>query len=98
MRQQISFALAALSFVVGAINAQTPMPIVVPAVTSSAATTTTAAAPANPGADSAEASLKLLQEIKAANDETLRKQEATLLQLDELEKAADQLKVFSKRG
>jgi hypothetical protein len=42
--------------------------------------------------------LKMLQEMKAANEETLRQQAATLEQLDELEKAAEQIKVYSKRG
>ena len=40
----------------------------------------------------------MLQEIKAANEEMLKKQEAALQQLDELQKAADEIKVFSKRG
>ena len=33
----------------------------------------------------------------AANDEVIAKQKATLDRLDELQKAADQLKVFTKR-
>lgn len=40
----------------------------------------------------------MLEEMKAANEETLRKQAATLEQLDELEKTADQLRVYTKRG
>ena len=36
--------------------------------------------------------------VKAANDETLKRQEATLQQLDDLQKAAEQLKIFAKRG
>ena len=32
------------------------------------------------------------------NAETLKKQEATLATLDELEKAAEEIKMFSKRG
>ena len=36
--------------------------------------------------------------MKSANDEILKKQTATLLQLDELQKAAEQLKIYSKRG
>ena len=36
--------------------------------------------------------------MKAANAETLKKQETTLQQLDELQKAAEQIKVFTKRG
>ena len=47
---------------------------------------------------SLQAAIKALQQAQAANDETLKKQEAMLQQLDELQKAAEQLKVFSKRG
>ena len=47
---------------------------------------------------SLQVALKMLKEMKAANEETLRKQAATLAQLDELEQAADQLKIFAKRG
>jgi hypothetical protein len=46
----------------------------------------------------AQAALKALQDAKAANAEVLKKQEATLQQLDELQKAADQMRIFSKRG
>jgi hypothetical protein len=45
-----------------------------------------------------QSALKMLQEIKAANEETLRKQAATLEQLDVLEKEAEQLKIYTKRG
>ena len=40
----------------------------------------------------------MLQAMKAANEETLRKQAATLEQLDALEKEADQIKISTKRG
>jgi uroporphyrinogen-III decarboxylase len=46
---------------------------------------------------SLSATLKLLQEMKAANEEILKKQKAVLQQLDELQKGADQIKIFSKR-
>jgi hypothetical protein len=36
--------------------------------------------------------------MKATNDETLKKQKVLLDQLDELQKAAEQMKAFSKRG
>jgi hypothetical protein len=36
--------------------------------------------------------------MKAANEETLRKQAATLEQLDEMEKTADQIRTFSRRS
>jgi urease alpha subunit len=44
------------------------------------------------------ANIKELQELKALNDDILKQQQATLDQLDELQKAADQLRIFSKRG
>ncbi len=53
---------------------------------------------ANPDVDAAlQAALKCLQETKAANAETLKKQEEVLQKLDDLQKAADQLRIFSKR-
>jgi len=47
---------------------------------------------------SVQGALKMLQEMKAANEETLKKQAAILQQLDELEKTADQIRIYSKRG
>jgi hypothetical protein len=44
------------------------------------------------------ADIKELQELKAQNDELLKEQRATLDQLDELQKEAEQLRIFSKRG
>ena len=76
--------------------AQSPMPVIVPAATPAVRSPQAPAMPENSG--SIQAALKMLQEMKAANEETLRKQAATLQQLDELEKAADQIKVYSKRG
>ena len=87
-----------------AAKAQSPMPIIVPAM--SPATSATDGSESQKGnapaavkqAESFQAAIKMLQELKSANDEMLKKQEATLQQLDDLEKAADQLKIFSKRG
>ena len=44
------------------------------------------------------ASIKELQELKARNDEILKDQQVALDQLDELQKEAEQLRIFSKRG
>jgi hypothetical protein len=72
--------------------------LVVPAAT----TSQSQVAPNKPGAtensSSLQAAVKALQQAKAANAETLKRQEATLQQLDDLQKAAEQLKVFAKRG
>jgi hypothetical protein len=59
------------------------------------------AAPVQPVATDTEsmpAAIKLLQEMKTANAEVLKKQEATLQALEELQKAADEIKIFSKRS
>ena len=90
------FAGVTLAF--SALQAQTSTPMVVqaagPAVTQ--AQPAAQAAPANAAA--AQSTLKLLQDMKAANAETLKKQEAVLQQLDEIQKAADQIRIYSKRG
>ena len=44
------------------------------------------------------AAIKSLEEVKAANEETLKKQQATLDALDQLQKDADQLRIYAKRG
>jgi esterase/lipase len=79
----------------GILPAQTPVPVIVPA-----ATPAKSSQPPGSSATSAnlQTALKMLQEIKAANEETLRKQAATLEQLDVLEKEAEQLKIYTKRG
>lgn len=89
-----------LSFIAAAILvsnsiAQTPMPVIVPAMTpatsqSPAASAVTTAA--------TQTTLKALQAIKAANDEILKQQAATLEKLDEAEKAANEIRINTKRG
>ena len=86
----VAFALA------GLMPAQSPKPIVVQAATPGAAPSRAPAAPES--SSSLSAALKMLQEMKAANEETLRKQAAMLEQLDALEKTAEQIKIFSRRG
>jgi hypothetical protein len=44
------------------------------------------------------ANIKELEELKAQNEEILKQQQAALDQLDDLQKEADQLRIFSKRG
>jgi hypothetical protein len=85
--------LVAIVALAGAVSAQSPMPVIVPAMTPAATATTTSREEG-----SIQAAMKLLEQIKAANEETLKKQAATLQQLDELEKAADQIKVYTKRS
>jgi hypothetical protein len=92
-------ALAAGALVVGNIQAQQPTP---PMIIVQAADATATATPPPAAASAADTSavaiaIKALEQVKAANEATLKKQETMLQQLDELQKAAEQLKIFSKR-
>jgi hypothetical protein len=93
------FLLLPIALAIGLSHAQTPM-IVVPAASPAPVTTTTTATVATSPSDSTSLAsvIKLLDEMKAANAETLKKQEAVLQQLDELQKASEQMKAFGKRG
>lgn len=68
-----------------------------PAVAAAAATTKAPVAPEIAGATEIETA-KALQQMKAANVDILAKQEATLKALDELQKAAEQLRIYTKRS
>ena len=89
------FSLVAAVTVAGSLFAQTPTPVVVPAAAPAAAAKT---APAAETDSSLGAALKLLQQMKAANEETLRKQAATLEQLDVIEKEANEIRIYTKRS
>jgi hypothetical protein len=95
MRTLISCAVGFALFVSIGV-AQTPMPVVVPAMTpaKTAQTPVTAAVTTT----TTQTLLKALQAMKAANDEILKQQAATLEKLDEMEKAAQDIRIYSKRG
>ena len=98
MKHKLFFVFVIGSLALGVVRAQSPMVIVQaasPAPVATSISTTTTAATTDPAGQAAL--VKLLQEIKAANAETLKKQEAALQQLDELKKAAEQIKAFSSR-
>lgn len=42
--------------------------------------------------------IRLLGEVKAQNEQTLKQQQAALEALDQLQKEADQIRILSKRG
>jgi len=86
--------ILALAF--SAAEAQSPAPIIVqPASAIPARSTSSAALTA---ASSLSDAIKLLEQIKAANEEVLAKQKAALEKLEELQQSADQLRIFAKRG
>jgi hypothetical protein len=92
MRAIILSLLAVVA--IGSVQSQTPMPVIVPAMTPA----TVVKPPAADSSAGSQAGLKALQALKAANAEILKQQEATLLKLDELEKAANEIRIYSKRG
>ena len=79
-----------------AARAQSPAPIIVQAASAVPATCTSPASVI--AVSSVPDAIKLLEQVKAANDEVLTKQKAALERLDELQEAADQLRIFAKRG
>ena len=79
-----------------AAKAQSPKPIIVQAASpANSAPTSAVAVPDNSA--SLQTAIKSLQEARAANSETLKKQEAVLEQLDGMQKNASQLKIFAHR-
>lgn len=76
--------------------AQSPIPVIVPAMTP--ATTVQSPVTAAVTTTAMQTTLKALQAMKTANDEILKQQAATLLKLDEIEKAAQEIRIYTKRG
>ncbi len=78
-------------------RAQSPVPIIVQAAN---ATPVPAASTPTPPAAAADTQgmTQLLQEMQATNEATIKKQEATLANLDTLQRAAEDIKIYSKRG
>lgn len=101
MRTKLAIIVAALGFSAMMLHAQAPGQVVVqsaaPVPTNAAAAPVPAPAAAANNAATA-ALLQSLQQLKAANDELLSKQAATLQQLEEVEKAAEQIKIYTKRS
>jgi TolA-binding protein len=89
----LAFALAGIA------KSQSPAPIIVqPANSAAVASTTSKTAAMSNDLQSTTAAIKLLEQLKSANDEILAKQKAALERLDELQEASDQLQIFAKRG
>jgi hypothetical protein len=83
-------------FLTGSSMAQTP--IIVQPANQAAAPVQTANPQPSPGSDDIQATIKSLEEMKAANEEMLKKQQAVLDTLDQVQKEAEQLRIYAKRG
>ena len=90
----LSVFAAAVAF--SSAHAQTPAPIVVQAMTP--APPKQSAVVAGVTTPATQTTLKALQAMKAINEEILAQQKATLEKLDEMEKAANEIRIYSKRG
>jgi hypothetical protein len=73
-------------------------PIIVSPAADSALPVSAATAQKTAGEPDLTVEIELLKELRAKNDETLKKQQAALEALDQLQKDADQVRIFSKRG
>jgi hypothetical protein len=100
MKKLVFFVALPLILLSGASVAQSPnsTPIIVDAATAVAAQRPAPNASAMVSSGSLAEAIRQLQQMKAANQDILKRQETVLQQLQELQKAAEQLKIFSKRG
>jgi hypothetical protein len=98
MSSKFTLTLLALIMSVAGLQAQTASQPVAGSTGAVANTAVAAPITINDGDATAKALLQTLLQLKAANDEILKRQAATLSQLEELSKAAEQLKVYATRG
>jgi hypothetical protein len=97
VKKILFFAALAISVVaLGAADAQSP--VIVQAANAVPANAPAAAPVAAPAADDLKVMLQDLRAMQTQNEATIKKQEAALATLDELQKAVEELKIFSKRG
>jgi len=97
----LTILLVVITLLGATAKAQSPTPIIVQAANAPATATASTSSKATTAAADAQsilATIKLLEQIKAANDEVLAKQKAALERLNEMQEAADQLQIFAKRG
>ena len=97
----IVIALALDVLALSSIEGQSPAPVVMQAIVPGSMTPTPAPATgvgAGTSATDMQKLMQLVQEMQATNEATVKKQEAALQTLDALQKAAEEIKIFSKRG
>ena len=105
LRILIISAIMSVCAIIGVAQTAEPSPVTVPSPISAPPPVTlppqpTAPPPTENAQEQAElvANLKQLQELKAQNDEILKEQQAALDALEELQKQAEQIRIYSKRG
>ncbi len=98
MINRIAYLLLTLATTSPVAHAQSLHPPVVVQPAASMQPASVQAATAAADSNIATTAVRALRELEAANDEMLKKQAATLERLEELEKAAEQIKIYTKRG
>ncbi len=83
--------LTLLLLITAAVSGMAQIPVVQAASPAPVAVTPAAA-------QAGENAVRALEAVKAANLELLKKQQDTLQRLDALQKEAEQIRIFSKRG
>ena len=91
----LALILALCAF--GTLLAQSPAPVILQAA-SAAPLHPAAAVPVSAAPVATKSTLQFLQEMQGTNAATIQKQEAALQSLDALQKAAEEIKIYSKRG
>ena len=91
-------ALVSAVLAIHLLHAQTPAPVILQATNANAAAHPSPAAQTPGPAAAPNDVLQQLQEMQTTNAETLKKQTATLQALDNLQKAAAEIKIYSKRS
>jgi hypothetical protein len=97
MRNRLLLIGASALILCATASAQTPAPLIVQPANQTAAAPPVSMRAKPDDSDTLDA-IKALEEMKAANDELLKKQQAMLDGLDQLQIQADQLRIFAKRG
>ena len=97
MKTLLAFVFSLVAICVYA-QAPTPAMIVVQAANAAAAAAPAATPAAAQDSNALRSTIQTLEKMKAGNEDTLKRQEALLQQLEELQKAADQIKIFSHRS
>ena len=96
MKTLLLLFFLAVGLTIDVLRAQSPTPLIIQAA--SPARVSSQPRPNNGAPGDPKRMIETLQEMRETNTLTLKKQEAALLILDELQKAAEELKIFSKRG
>lgn len=89
-------ALAFVTLLLVSSPGQSPAPLIIQAATPAPGGVAPASLGTAPGGS--KSMMQLLQEMQATNAGTIKKQQAALETLDRLQKAAEEIKIFSKRG